>query len=61
VVCEQIQRGLRSGANEALIVGRLEQNLRRFHSSIEAALEADQEPKYPKHLWLNAYLSRNAE
>jgi hypothetical protein len=38
VVCEQIQRGLRSGANEALIVGGLEQNLRRFHSSIEAAL-----------------------
>jgi Ring hydroxylating alpha subunit (catalytic domain) len=38
VVCEQIQRGLRSGANEALIVGRLEQNLRRFHSSIEGAL-----------------------
>jgi glycine betaine catabolism A len=43
VVCEQIQRGLRSGANEALIVGRLEQNLRRFHSSIETALEADPE------------------
>jgi len=41
VVCEQIQRGLRSGANEALIVGRLEQNLRRFHLSIEAAIEAD--------------------
>ena len=39
VVCEQIQRGLRSGANEALIVGRLEQNLRRFHSSIETALD----------------------
>jgi len=39
-VCEQIQRGLRSGANEALIVGGLEQNLRRFHSSIETALES---------------------
>ena len=38
VVCEQIQRGLRSGANEVLIVGRLEQNLSRFHSSIEGAL-----------------------
>ena len=45
VVCEQIQRGLRSGANEALIVGRLEQNLRRFHSSIEAALAADPSAK----------------
>ena len=41
MVCEQIQRGLRSGAIEALIVGRLEQNLRWFHLSIEAAIEAD--------------------
>ena len=48
VVCEQIQRGLRSGANEALIVGHLEQNLRRFHSSIEAALEADPRAKIPQ-------------
>ena len=38
VVCEQIQQGLRSGANEALIVGRLEQNLHRVHLNIEAAL-----------------------
>ena len=38
VVCEQIQRGLRSGANDALIVGGLWQNLARFHSSVEAAL-----------------------
>jgi glycine betaine catabolism A len=48
VMCEQIQRGLRSGANEALIVGRLEQNLCRFHSSIEAALEADPRAKVPQ-------------
>ena len=48
VVCEQIQRGLRSGANEALIVGGLEQNLRRFHSNIEAALEADPRAKVPQ-------------
>ena len=48
VVCEQIQRGLRSGANEALIVGRLEQNLRRFHLSIEAALEAEPRAKVPQ-------------
>ena len=34
-ICEQIQRGLGSGANERLIVGRLEQNLRRFHGSLE--------------------------
>jgi len=47
VVCEQIQRGLQSGANEALIVGGLEQNLRRFHSSIEAALEVDPRAKVP--------------
>jgi phenylpropionate dioxygenase-like ring-hydroxylating dioxygenase large terminal subunit len=39
VVCEQIQRGLSSGANDVLIVGRLEQNLRRFHSSVDAALQ----------------------
>jgi Rieske 2Fe-2S family protein len=38
VVCEQIQRGRRSGANDALIVGGVEQNLARFHSSVEAAL-----------------------
>jgi glycine betaine catabolism A len=48
VVCEGIQRGLRSGANEGLIVGGLEQNLRRFHSSIESALEADPRAKVPK-------------
>jgi phenylpropionate dioxygenase-like ring-hydroxylating dioxygenase large terminal subunit len=48
VMCEQIQRGLRSGANEALIVGRLEQNLCRFHASIEAALEADPRAKVPQ-------------
>jgi len=39
VVCEQIQRGLKSGANDTLIVGRLEQNLRRFHSAVAAALQ----------------------
>jgi glycine betaine catabolism A len=38
VVCEQIQRGLRSGANETLIIGRLEQNLHRFHSNLDSAL-----------------------
>ena len=39
VVCEQIQRGLASGANESLIVCRLEQNLQRFHSTVDAALQ----------------------
>ena len=39
VVCEQIQRGLTSGANDKLIVGRLEQNLHRFHSTVDAALQ----------------------
>jgi Rieske 2Fe-2S family protein len=34
-ICEQIQRGLSSGANDHLILGRLEQNLRRFHRSLE--------------------------
>ena len=46
-VCEQIQRGRQSGGNEALIVGGMEQNLRRFHSSIEAALEVDPRAKVP--------------
>ena len=36
--CESIQRGLGSGANDRLIVGRLEQNLQRFHTSLDAAL-----------------------
>jgi phenylpropionate dioxygenase-like ring-hydroxylating dioxygenase large terminal subunit len=40
VVCEQIQRGLTSGANQSLIVGRLEHNLHRFHASVDAALSA---------------------
>ena len=39
VVCEQIQRGVGSGANDRLILGRLEQNLRRFHGSLDAALQ----------------------
>ncbi|MBS0220500.1 MAG: aromatic ring-hydroxylating dioxygenase subunit alpha [Proteobacteria bacterium] len=34
VVCEQIQRGLSSGANERLVLGRLEQNLRWFHAEV---------------------------
>src|SRR5262249_7557822 len=38
VVCESIQRGLASGANDAMIVGRLEQNLQRFHSTVGAAV-----------------------
>jgi Rieske 2Fe-2S family protein len=38
VVCESIQRGLASGANDSMIVGRLEQNLQRFHSTVDAAL-----------------------
>jgi glycine betaine catabolism A len=38
VMCEQVQRGLRTSANEALIIGRLEQNLRRFHANLDAAL-----------------------
>ena len=37
-ICEQIQRGLASGANDRLIVGRLEQNLKRFHASLDQPL-----------------------
>jgi phenylpropionate dioxygenase-like ring-hydroxylating dioxygenase large terminal subunit len=41
--CEQIQRGLESGANDRLILGRLEQNLRWFHAEVEenVAMPAD--------------------
>lgn len=38
VVCEQIQRGLPSGANDRLIFGRLEQNLRWFHGELAQAV-----------------------
>ena len=38
VVCEQIQRGLSSGANDRLILGRLEQNLRWFHETLKEAM-----------------------
>ena len=38
-VCEQIQRGLACGAHDRLLIGRYEQNLRRFHGSLEAALQ----------------------
>lgn len=37
-ICEQIQRGVASGANDSLILGRLEQNLRRFHGNLEETL-----------------------
>ena len=37
-ICEQIQRGLSSGANDGVILGRLEQNLCRFHGNLDAAL-----------------------
>jgi phenylpropionate dioxygenase-like ring-hydroxylating dioxygenase large terminal subunit len=37
-ICEQIQRGLASGANEDFLLGRFENNLRRFHETIAAAL-----------------------
>jgi phenylpropionate dioxygenase-like ring-hydroxylating dioxygenase large terminal subunit len=37
-VCEAIQRGLASGANEALTLGGLERNLVHFHAAVEAAL-----------------------
>jgi glycine betaine catabolism A len=36
---EGIQAGLRSGANEAITFGRLEQALRHFHGTIERALD----------------------
>jgi hypothetical protein len=37
---EGIQAGLRSGANEAVTFGRLENALRHFHTTIERALDA---------------------
>lgn len=39
-VSEQIQRGLRSGANETLIFGRFEQHLSRFHRHVAALVDS---------------------
>lgn len=37
-ICEQIQKGLESGANDRFVLGCLEQNISRFHTSLETAL-----------------------
>lgn len=37
-ICEQIQLGVQSGANDSFVLGRFEQHLRRFHGHIEAML-----------------------
>ena len=37
-VSEQIQRGLKSGANESFVFGRFEQHLSRFHDNLGALL-----------------------
>ena len=37
-ISEQIQLGVRSGANESFLLGRFEQHLRRFHENIRVAL-----------------------
>lgn len=37
-ISEQIQLGVRSGANESFVMGRLEHHMRRFHEHIEAML-----------------------
>ncbi|MGE0733255.1 MAG: aromatic ring-hydroxylating dioxygenase subunit alpha [Alphaproteobacteria bacterium] len=42
---EAIQRGLRSGANARLNLGRNEQSIYWFHQSVEAALRAAEETK----------------
>jgi Rieske 2Fe-2S family protein len=37
-ICEQIQKGLAAGASDGFPLGRLEENLRRFHETIDAGL-----------------------
>jgi glycine betaine catabolism A len=37
-ICEQIQLGLAAAGNESFVLGRFENNVRRFHETIEAAL-----------------------
>lgn len=37
-ICEQIQLGLGAGAGERLLLGRCENNLRRFHETVAMAL-----------------------
>lgn len=37
-VSEQIQLGLRSGANDSFVFGRFEQHLTRYHNNLAAML-----------------------
>ncbi len=39
-ISEQIQLGIKAGANDDLVLGRFEQHLRRFHGHIKTILEA---------------------
>ena len=38
-ICEQIQLGLAAGANDTFLLGRFENNVRRFHETIAACLD----------------------
>lgn len=41
-ISEQIQIGVKSGANESLVLGRFEQHLRRFHAHIQLMLRNEE-------------------
>lgn len=43
-IAEQIQLGLRSGASDSLLLGRLEHHLRRFHGNVAAMLRDETGP-----------------
>jgi hypothetical protein len=40
-ICEQIQLGLAAAENGAFVLGRFENNVRRFHETIATSLDAN--------------------
>jgi phenylpropionate dioxygenase-like ring-hydroxylating dioxygenase large terminal subunit len=55
-----IQRGLASGANAVMQLGRLEHEVARFHGNIDAAIEGTLLPTYADHCELSSSRSGDA-
>jgi phenylpropionate dioxygenase-like ring-hydroxylating dioxygenase large terminal subunit len=45
LICEQIQRGLTSAVDGDFVLGKLEENVRRFHETVEVELASDTNPR----------------